>query len=816
MPMKEKTKTKDTDQPKQKELTPDEVYDASKIKVLSGLEAVRKRPAMYIGSTGSQGLHHLVYEVVDNSIDEALAGYCKNIDVILHEDGSVSVKDDGRGIPVDPMRGTKDPKIEGKSALEVVLTVLHAGGKFDKKAYVISGGLHGVGVSVVNALSEWLIAESYRNGKIYRQEYKRGVPQTEVKVVGTTQTTGTKIRFKPDPEIFSTTTFSFDILANRLRELAFLNPGLRITIIDEREEEKEKTFKYDGGIVEFVKFLNKNKDVLHPEPIYINKKQNDIILEAALQYTDDYDEREYSFVNTIHTTEGGTHLTGFRAALTRVVNEYIKKHDLLKNKELNIIGDDVREGLTLVLSLKIPNPQFEGQTKTKLGNSEVEGIVKSIVTDALSAYFEENPQVAQRICQKAISAAEARDAARKARELVRKKSLLETATLPGKLADCSESNPELCELFIVEGESAGGSAKQARDRNFQAVLPIKGKIINVEKSRLVKVLSNEEIKTLVTAIGGGIGKDEFNIEKVRYHKIILMTDADVDGAHIRTLLLTFFYRQMTPLIEHGYVYIACPPLYRVKKDKKEFYVDTEQQIQEILLKDLASRVDLVINKKTFTSSKDSSELYEIFKTVISVKNLLTKLRNKDVSLEEIKNFIEEKKFPISVISYNKQKKFIYNEKEYRTVKEELLKNFDAETDVVMYYFKELWEFEPLMKHLKVLEKYNIKDIFSEKFKVSMIHQNQAIEITSIDEFAKKIDEISKIGFELQRYKGLGEMNPEQLWETTMNPKTRKLIRVQIEDAYEADRIFSILMGEKVEPRRAFIESHALEVKNLDI
>ncbi|MCX7715864.1 MAG: type IIA DNA topoisomerase subunit B, partial [Endomicrobia bacterium] len=532
----------------------DTTYDASKIKVLGGLEAVRKRPAMYIGSTGASGLHHLVYEVVDNSIDEALAGYCKNIDVILHNDGSVSVKDDGRGIPVDPMRGTKDPKIEGKPAMEVVLTVLHAGGKFDRKAYQVSGGLHGVGVSVVNALSEWLIAESYRNGKIYQQKYIRGVPQGPVKVVGEIDTTGTKIRFLPDNEIFTTTKFSFDTLANRLRELAFLNPGLRITLIDEREEEKEKTFKYDGGIKEFVKFLNKDKDVLHPEPIYINKSQGDVLVEAAIQYNDSYDEREYTFVNTIHTTEGGTHLTGFRAALTRVINDYIKKQELTKGKDLAITGDDTREGLTMVLSIKMPNPQFEGQTKTKLGNSEIEGIVKSVVGEVLSAYFEENPQVAQKICQKAISAAEARDAARKARELVRKKSLLETATLPGKLADCSETNPALCELFIVEGESAGGSAKQARDRNFQAVLPLKGKIINVEKSRITKVLSNEEIRALVTAIGGGIGKDEFNIEKVRYHKIIIMTDADVDGAHIRTLLLTFFYRQMLPLIEHGYVY----------------------------------------------------------------------------------------------------------------------------------------------------------------------------------------------------------------------------------------------------------------------
>jgi len=794
----------------------DETYDASKIKVLSGLEAVRKRPAMYIGSTGSQGLHHLVYEVVDNSIDEALAGYCKNIDVILHEDGSVSVKDDGRGIPVDPMKGTKDPKIEGKSALEVVMTVLHAGGKFDRKAYQISGGLHGVGVSVVNALSEWLIVESYRDGKIYKQEYKRGVPQEPVKVVGEIDATGTKVRFKPDPEIFSTTKFSFDTLANRLRELAFLNPGLRITLIDEREEEKERIFKYDGGIKEFVKFLNKDKDVLHPEPIYIYKKQEDIVVEAAIQYNDEYDEREYSFVNTIHTTEGGTHLSGFRAALTRVVNDYIKKQELTKNKDLNITGEDVREGLTVVLSIKIPNPQFEGQTKTKLGNSEVEGIVKSIVGDALSTYFEENPQVAQKICQKAISAAEAREAAKKARELVRKKSLLETATLPGKLADCSESNPELCELFIVEGDSAGGSAKQARDRTFQAVLPLKGKIINVEKARITKVLSNDEIRTLVTAIGGGIGKDEFNIEKVRYHKIIIMTDADVDGAHIRTLLLTFFYRQMLPLIEHGYVYIACPPLYKVKKDKKEFYVDTEQQLQEMLLKEVSEHIKIKFNNK---SLDDSKEIYELLKTIINANTLLTKLRNKSVSMEEFLEFYKKGKFPISVLTYNKQKKFIFSEKEYRETKEEFLKQTLGTEVEVLYYFKELWEFEPLQKNLTKLEKFNLKDLLlqTEKPKVSLVtDKKEEYQIKDITEFANIINEISKSGFEIQRYKGLGEMNPEQLWETTMNPKTRKLIKVEIEDAYEADRIFSTLMGEKIEPRRAFIEAHALEVKNLDI
>lgn len=791
-------------------------YDASKISVLSGLEPVRKRPAMYIGSTGSAGLHHLVYEVVDNSVDEALAGYCKNIDVVIHEDGSVSVKDDGRGIPVDPMKGTKDPKVEGKSALEVVLTVLHAGGKFEHKAYQVSGGLHGVGVSVVNALSEWLVAESYRDGKIYQQKYKRGVPEAPVKVVGEIDTTGTKIWFMPDSTIFTTTRFSFDTLANRMRELAFLNPGLRITIIDERDD-KEKTFRYEGGIVEFVKFLNTDRDILHPEPIYISKKQDNIFLEAALQYNDEYDERINTFVNTIHTIEGGTHLSGFRSALTRVINEYIKKNELMKNQNLNITGEDVREGLTLVISVKIPNPQFEGQTKTKLGNSEVEGIVKSITYEVLSTYFEENPQVAQKICQKIISACEARDAARKARELVRKKSLLDNIRLPGKLADCSESNPEKCELFIVEGESAGGSAKQARDRNFQAVLPLKGKIINVEKARLTKVLSNDEVRTLVTAIGAGVGKEEFDVNKANYHKVIIMTDADVDGAHIRTLLLTFFYRQMLPLIEQGYVYIACPPLYKIKKDKKEMYIDSDQELQEILLKELAKRADIKIGKEKFSAEKDSAQIYEFFKLVLNFDSLVKKMTNKEVQWEEYLEFKKTGKFPLYVMTYNKKKEFIFTDKQWQQKRDEILADKGSETEI-NFYFKELWELEAISKVLAKLEKFGFEPVFQpgEKNIAEIKTEKEEFVVKTVIELVETINNISKKGFEIQRYKGLGEMNPEQLWETTMNPKTRKMYRVRLEDAIEADRIFSILMGEKVEPRRAFIESHALEVKNLDI
>jgi len=793
-------------------------YDASKIKVLEGLDAVRKRPAMYIGSTGAPGLHHLVYEVVDNSVDEALAGACRNIEVILHDDGSCSVTDDGRGIPVDPMKGTKDPKIEGKSALEVVLTVLHAGGKFDRKAYQVSGGLHGVGVSVVNALSEWLTVESRRGGKVHVQRFERGVPQGPLKVTGTADGTGTKVRFLPDAEIFSTTKFSFDVLANRMREIAFLNPGLRISIIDERDtEDKEKTFKYDGGLVEFVRFLNEGRQVLHPEPVYISKKQDGISLDAALQYNDEYDERIYTFVNTIHTTEGGTHLSGFRSALTRVINDYIKKQDLLKGKTLNVTGEDVREGLSLVISIKIPNPQFEGQTKTKLGNSEVEGLVRSIAGDALATFFEENPQVAGRICQKIIAASEARDAARKARELVRKKSLLETATLPGKLADCSESDPEKCELFIVEGESAGGSAKQGRDRAFQAILPLKGKIINVEKARLTKVLSNDEIRTLVTAIGAGVGKEEFDPAKVRYHKIIIMTDADVDGAHIRTLLLTFLYRQMLPLIEHGYVYIACPPLYKVKREKKEFYVDTEQRLQEMLLKEEAKRTGVILGARKLDPATESAAINDLFKAVLSYTGLLTRLKNKDVSWEQYEEFRAQDRFPLSVVTYNKSRQFIFSEKERQEHKERILadKGAGAET---MYYFKELWEFEPLNKLAARLNKAGLELRMTpgDVPIATLVDDEGEHPVKTVPDFAALVTERAKHGFEIQRYKGLGEMNPEQLWETTMDPRTRRLLRVQLEDAIEADRVFSTLMGEHVEPRRAFIEAHALEVRNLDV
>ena len=629
-------------------------YGASQIQVLEGLEAVRKRPGMYIGSTGPRGLHHLVYEIVDNSIDEALQGYCDRIYVSLNEDGSVTVKDDGRGIPVET-----HPKT-GKSTLETVLTVLHAGGKFGGGGYKVSGGLHGVGISVVNALSKWLVADVYRNGKIYRQTYEKGITTSPLEVVGESHHTGTIINFMPDETIFDEIEFKYETLEHRLRELSFLNKGVKIVFEDKREgSERKKEFHYEGGLVEFVKYLNKTKTPIHDDIVHIDKKIGDSIVEIAMQYTDGYTENIYSFANNIDTHEGGTHLAGFKSALTKTVNEYAKRNKLIKENEGNLTGEDIREGLTAVISVKLPEPQFEGQTKTKLGNTYMRGNVDSVTVEELGAFLEENPTTARTIVDKGLRAQRAREAAKRARELTRRKSVLESTSLPGKLADCAEKDPAKSEIFLVEGDSAGGSAKQGRDRYTQAILPLRGKILNVEKSRLDRILSSEEIKNMITAYGCGVGND-FDLEKARYHKIVIMTDADVDGAHIRTLLLTFFFRYMRPLIDNGYVYIAQPPLYKVKKQKKEYYV--------------------------------------------------------------------------------------YSDKELETL----------------------------------------------------------------------LEEIGKSGIELQRYKGLGEMNPEQLWETTMNPETRTLLQVTIDDATEADRIFSMLMGDKVGPRKEFIEENAEFVKNLDI
>lgn len=629
-----------------------ETYTADTITVLEGLEAVRRRPAMYIGSTGPRGLHHLVYEVVDNSIDEAMAGHCDSIEVIIHSDQTVTVEDNGRGIPVDIHPQLKIP------ALEVVMTKLHAGGKFDHQAYKVSGGLHGVGVSCVNALSEWLEVEVYRGGKIHFQTYERGVPKETVKVKGTTKKRGTKVRFCADKEIFKTIDYSTETLSTRLRELAFLNKGLRIRLYDERTGE-ENIFYQKGGIDDFVRYLNEDLQTLYNKVIHIEGSAENVIVEAAIQYNVGYDDNVFSFANNINTHEGGTHLVGFRKALSGTINRYARKNGLFKKDDFSLQGEDIREGLTAVISVKIPEPQFEGQTKTKLGNNEVSGIVESIINNGLSIFLEENPSIGKRIVEKGISASQAREAAKKAKDLVRRKSALESGGLPGKLADCSAKDPSLCELYIVEGDSAGGSAKQGRDRRFQAILPLRGKILNVEKSRMDKMLSNEEIRTLITAVGTGIGEDDFDITKLRYHKIIIMTDADVDGAHIRTLLMTFFYRQMKELIESGHLYIAQPPLFRVAKGKEEHYIYTEEE--------------------------------------------------KDAKLKQM---------------------------------------------------------------------------------------GQNAKIT--------------------RYKGLGEMNPEQLWKTTMDPANRILLKVSIDSDPEAHKIFSMLMGEEVEPRRNFIEKHSRDVKNLDV
>lgn len=818
-------------------------YDASKITVLEGLEAVRKRPAMYIGSTGPAGLHHLVYEVVDNSIDEILAGFAKNVDVIIHEDGTLSVEDDGRGIPVDVKKDEKDPKLKGKSALEIIMTTLHAGGKFEKSAYKVSGGLHGVGVTCVNALSTWLKAEVYRDGKIYAQSYKIGKPDGPVTVKGKTDKHGTKVTFLPDDSIFSSVEFSFDVLSKRLRELAFLNAGANITITDERDDKKH-AFHYEGGISEFVRFLNAHKKTLHPNPIAFSKTKDDVVAEVALQYNDSYAEQTYTFVNNINTTEGGTHLAGFRSALTRVINDYIKKRDLNKGRDLGITGDDCREGLTLVLSLKIPNPQFEGQTKTKLGNSEVEGIVKSAVGDALTTFLEENPATANQICDKIVTAAEAREAARKARELTRRKGALDSASLPGKLADCQERSPERAELFIVEGDSAGGSAKQGRNRAYQAVLPLRGKIINVEKSRIAKVLANEEIRTLITAIGCGIGSgassesDGFNIEKLRYHKIVIMTDADVDGAHIRTLLLTFFYRQMKELIERGHVYIAQPPLYKVSKNKKEFYVDTVEEMDKWLLNQALESAEVLKLKNEKEAGKlEADAIRTLMKDSTELEALKSRLRKKGLNWETFLTALAEDKIPLYAVPDEKGNlTFIRSEKEWKEFKPSYVKKrkqvlaeeakslgedpSEITEEDVLSEVREFREVPKVQAILKKLEAFGFDLTAAPGQEIKPVYRIKSPEgdkdVHTIEDLIDIIKESGKHGSSIQRYKGLGEMNPEQLWETTMDPANRRILQVKLDDAVEAEKIFSTLMGDKVEPRRIFIETHALDVQNLDI
>lgn len=803
-------------------------YDAKNIQILEGVEAVRKRPAMYIGDTFARGLHHLVYEVVDNSVDEALAGHCTDIDVTIHEGDSITVSDNGRGIPVDMH------KTEKKPAVEVVLTTLHAGGKFDHNSYKVSGGLHGVGVSCVNALSNWLEVEIKRDGKIHSQRYEKGVTKSKLTVVGKTKSTGTKITFKPDDTIFEQTTkFTYDTLAKRLRELAFLNKGLKIKLIDERDgKQKESEFYFKGGIVSFVENLTEKKEKIHKKVVYFMKEKDNVQLEVALQYEDSYSENIYTYANNINTTEGGTHLSGFRSALTRAINSCAKSRKLIKDN-INIVGDDTREGLTAVISVKIPDPQFEGQTKTKLGNSEVEGLVSSATFEALGNFFEENPSVAKKIIEKVITASRAREAARKARDLTRRKGALESGGLPGKLADCSERDPSMCEIYLVEGDSAGGSAKQGRDRTFQAILPLKGKILNVEKSRMDKILSNEEIRTIITALGAGVGND-FNLEKLRYHKLILMCDADVDGSHIRTLLLTLLYRQMRPLIENGHVYIAQPPLFKIKRGKREEYVESEAEMNEMIL-DMGMdglKFKRIKGKKNY----NSGQFKDILSTIVDLERIINILGKKGVNYEDYsKNYNSKtQKMPKYILKVD-------GEDHYLTSEDELAKETKGSEEAT---YAEVFEHndleliqQRLLKHELSCLEYTKPDLsqpidvnpdgnkkkkpVANKAPVlkplfSIESEKDKNEFYSLQGVLEFVREQATKGIYIQRYKGLGEMNPDQLWETTMDPKRRTILKVELEDAVEVDKTFSMLMGDEVAPRREFIQTNAHEVEELDV
>jgi DNA gyrase subunit B len=796
---------------------------------------------MYIGDTSTRGLHHLVYEVTDNSVDEAMAGYCGNIDIIIHADNSVTVADDGRGIPVDMHKEQKKP------AVEVVLTTLHAGGKFDHRMYKVSGGLHGVGVSVVNALSEWLEVEVRRDGKVYHQRYKKGHTASKLTVIGKSHKTGTKVTFKPDATIFTRSIeLAFETLATRMRELAFLNKGVRIALTDERAD-KEEVFQFDGGIVSFVEHLNKNKNALHKKPIYFQREKDEVVVEVSMQYNDSYAETIFTFANNINTTEGGTHLSGFKSALTRVANQYCKNKKLLKNTDAALSGDDIREGLAAVISVKIPNPQFEGQTKTKLGNADVEGVVASMVNDSLSGFFEENPSVANKIVEKATIAARAREAARKARELTRRKGALEMSGLPGKLSDCSETDASMCEIYLVEGDSAGGSARQGRDRKFQAILPLKGKILNVEKARLDKVLSNEEIKTIITALGCGIG-EEFNAERLRYHKVILMADADVDGSHIRTLLLTFFYRQMPKLLEDGRIYIAQPPLYKVKRGKREEYIQTEPEMDALLL-DMGTD-DLLLSKVKPARELSNKQTRDLCATLIQIAQVSKAIERRGVKFTKYLSLAQPKtnKLPLFMVKVEGKAHFAYSDADLaKIVKQhekasgkalELHDETDKETptskdvDVV-----EFFEAETLTQAINSMDKLGISLVeaydpcvkdeptVATRKKVQAKPLQPILKLTagedttplySLKELLDAIKERAKQGMVVQRYKGLGEMNPGQLWETTMDPARRTLLNITIEDAVKANEMFTVLMGDAVEPRREFIEEHAREVTNLDI
>jgi DNA gyrase subunit B len=809
--------------------TEENVYSADQIKVLEGLEAVRKRPSMYIGNVSIEGLHHLVYEVVDNSIDEAMAGYCDLIKVIIHTDNSVSVEDNGRGIPVGIQ------KSENMPAVEVVMTKLHSGGKFDNHSYKVSGGLHGVGVSVVNALSKFMEVEIYSENKIYHQTYEKGKKIRELSVIGKTKKRGTKIHFVPDTEILETDDFNYEILIRRLRELAFLNKGVRLTIEDERSDKKDEFF-YKGGIVSFVEYLNKMHTPLH-KPIFMEGIKNDVQIEVAIQYNSTFKEKIFSFANNINTIEGGFHLIGFKAALTRTINQYSTNGSLPKNLKAKISGDDIREGLAAVISIRIKSPQFEGQTKTKLGNSEVKGLVESLINEKLSIFLEENPSTARKIIGKAVDASRARDAAKRARDLARKQGALVDSTLPGKLADCQVSDPSERELFIVEGDSAGGSAKQGRDRKFQAILPLKGKILNVEKSRFDKILRSEEIKNIITALGTGVGQEEYNIEKIRYHKTIIMTDADVDGSHIRTLLLTFFYRHMPEMIDNGYLYIAQPPLFKVGKGKKSTYLKNEKELNDQILKRTCDKKNVKFGEREEILSEHN--LYIFMANLSEYFSIISRFKERGIISDLIETLFKEEV---------ENKDFLQDKQKMLALKNTLNKNNYDVSEIIFNNERDIYEMtvapsfdkqnEPrsveLLSNIKPLD-ISRNFVYSNDFQKGLIlsksilkndkppffifnkeDEKDGMQIDDKEQLLSYFINEGKKGLGIQRYKGLGEMNPDQLWETTMNPDKRTLLQVRVEDAVETDEIFTVLMGEQVEPRREFINNNALEVSMLDI
>ncbi len=818
-------------------------YDASAITVLEGLQAVRERPSMYIGDTHSNGLHQLVYEVIDNSIDEAMAGFCNEIRVTLHSDGSVTVIDNGRGIPVGRHEAESKKQKKDVSAVEVVMTILHAGGKFDKGMYKVSGGLHGVGVSCVNAVSKHLIVDVYQDGKVHQIQFAKGKVKEKLKVVGETDLTGTKVTFWPDDTIFSTTTFEYDILLKRVRELAFLNKGITIHFVDERStDHPEVEFSYAGGIVSFVEYLNENKTPLFAEPIYIKgEREGDdgsVEFEVAMQWNETYVENLHSYANNIATRQGGTHVSGFSTALTRVLNQYIKSGQIAKVEKVSVTGDDMREGMTAVLSLKIPNPQFEGQTKQRLGNKDAGSIVQQIVGEEFSTFLSENPTIAKVIVEKAMLASQAREAARKARELTLRKTALDSARLPGKLTDCQERNPELCEIYIVEGDSAGGSAKSGRDRRFQAILPIRGKILNVEKARLQKILQNTEVGAMISAFGCGIGKDNFDVTKLRYHKIIIMTDADVDGSHIRTLLLTFFYRHMLALIENNHVYIARPPLYRVSRKKVKRYIHSENEMDDYLIK--LGTSDLEIRLAGHHESLKEDEVNLLIKSIREVEVFITSIERKGIPFRDFLALKDEEgRLPQFQIKMGDEDKLIFSVEDFAELKKEFedLQRHEHEQKIASIPEEERTEemLKFTTKSLPFIELYEIDKLHKLKENLAsfdfsldsyLISDGKLFDIIQEDESETPIYTLKegiehfringRKGIEIQRYKGLGEMNADQLWETTMDPTKRTLLRVTVPDLVAADHMFTMLMGEEVPPRRAFIEQHALSVKNLDV